>query len=254
MFVYFIVALLATLIGSTAGMGGGVIIKPILDLLGDYNVTTIAILSSITVLSMALVSTIKQIRKGFKVERYMVLITIGAVIGGIVGSLIFSLFKQNIPENLLTAIQSAILIVLLLFCLVYKKFPKVMISSAWIQVLAGLLLGMLGSFLGIGGGPINVAVLCILFCSDIRNAARVSVLIILFSQISGLITKWIDGLFFEVQDFSMLLVMIPAAIIGGLLGATFNIKLKEKTIHNAFIACIFLVIAICIFNLYRSLV
>ncbi|WP_062320313.1 hypothetical protein [Halolactibacillus sp. JCM 19043] len=56
---YFLVALVATLLGSLAGLGGGVIIKPILDLLGDFDLATISILSSVTVLSMAVVSMFK---------------------------------------------------------------------------------------------------------------------------------------------------------------------------------------------------
>ena len=53
MILYLIVALLATLLGSAAGMGGGVIIKPMMDLLGDYNVIEISVFASITVLCMA---------------------------------------------------------------------------------------------------------------------------------------------------------------------------------------------------------
>ncbi len=39
--IYFLVALLSTICGSMAGLGGGVIIKPVLDFLGDYNIETI---------------------------------------------------------------------------------------------------------------------------------------------------------------------------------------------------------------------
>ncbi len=56
-FLYFLVAILATTIGSLAGIGGGVIIKPAMDFLGHYDLPTISVISSITVLSMAIVST-----------------------------------------------------------------------------------------------------------------------------------------------------------------------------------------------------
>ncbi len=49
MIVYFLIILFATIVGAGAGMGGGVIIKPTLDLISDYNVVTISFLSSVTV-------------------------------------------------------------------------------------------------------------------------------------------------------------------------------------------------------------
>ncbi|MBQ8765208.1 MAG: sulfite exporter TauE/SafE family protein, partial [Clostridia bacterium] len=57
--IYFLLALFATTIGSLTGMGGGVIIKPLMDVLGDFDVQTIGVISSITVFSMAIVSVIK---------------------------------------------------------------------------------------------------------------------------------------------------------------------------------------------------
>ena len=88
---YFLIAILATTIGATAGVGGGIIIKPILDFLGGYNLETINMLSSFTVFSMAIVSIIKQIRYKFKLEiRKTVLIGFGSVLGGILGDIILN--------------------------------------------------------------------------------------------------------------------------------------------------------------------
>ena len=61
--VYFLIALFATTAGAMTGMGGGVIIKPLLDLLGGYDTATIGVLSSLTVLIMSLVSVAKQMLK-----------------------------------------------------------------------------------------------------------------------------------------------------------------------------------------------
>ena len=52
--IYFILALLATTVGSLTGMGGGVIIKPLMDVFGGYDVQTIGVISSITVFTMAI--------------------------------------------------------------------------------------------------------------------------------------------------------------------------------------------------------
>ncbi|MEG2119590.1 MAG: sulfite exporter TauE/SafE family protein, partial [Pseudoflavonifractor sp.] len=57
---YFLIAIGATTAGSMTGMGGGVIIKPLLDLLHGFDVETIGVLSAITVFAMSVVSIGKQ--------------------------------------------------------------------------------------------------------------------------------------------------------------------------------------------------
>ena len=249
MIIYLLVALIATIFGAAAGLGGGVIIKPMLDLLGDYNIVTISILSSITVLSMAIVATTRQIKKGFKITSTTVIITGGAVLGGILGSVIFAAIKGSLNANSVTIVQSSIIIVLLIFCLLYSKLPRFSVDSLLGQGLLGMFLGMLSSFLGIGGGPINVAILFVLIGLEIRDAAKVSVFIILFSQTSGLIAKATNGMFGQVEDFKMLLVMIPAAIVGGLIGSQLNIKLSDKKISMIYKSAVILVILICAYNI-----
>ena len=59
-FLYIIIAFVATLVGSLTGLGGGVIIKPVMDMVSDFPVETIGIISSITVFSMSLVSVYKH--------------------------------------------------------------------------------------------------------------------------------------------------------------------------------------------------
>ena len=50
----FLIAFGASLIGGICGIGGGVIIKPLLDMMGVADVAMVSFLSSCTVLSMAL--------------------------------------------------------------------------------------------------------------------------------------------------------------------------------------------------------
>ncbi len=115
--------------------------------------------------------------------------------------------------------------------------------------MVGLTLGMLASFLGIGGGPINVAALCVFMGTELRLSARISVFIILFAQFAGLITKAVTGMVSQVQDFTVLLVMIPAAIIGGLVGSQLNLKLSDEKISYLFRGAVILVIIICSYNI-----
>ena len=59
---YFLIAIGATTVGSMTGMGGGVIIKPLMDVIQGVDVETIGVLSSITVFCMSVVSIGKHIQ------------------------------------------------------------------------------------------------------------------------------------------------------------------------------------------------
>ena len=52
--ILFSVSLISSLIGAISGIGGGVIIKPVLDSLGVMSISTINFLSGCTVLAMAI--------------------------------------------------------------------------------------------------------------------------------------------------------------------------------------------------------
>lgn len=254
MYLYLLVAIFATTIGATAGIGGGVIIKPMLDLIGDYNAVVISVLSSVTILSMAIVSTIKQIRAGFRITQTIIFVTIGAVAGGVLGSVIFSIIIKTLDSQVVTTVQSIILIILLVFCIFHGKLPKVQVQNPIIKGTIGLLLGTFSAFLGIGGGPINVAALRLVLNIELKDAAKISIFVILFSQIAGLIMRGASGMIQSVDNYTMLWVMIPAAIVGGLTGALLNRKFKEKSIRILYQCTVVLVILISLNNAIQAFV
>ena len=87
-------------------------------------------------------------------------------------------------------IQTALLLVTTVMVLVYvikkNRLRTLRVESTAACLLIGIFLGGISSFLGIGGGPVNVAVLFFFFSMDAKTAARNSIYIILFSQILNL--------------------------------------------------------------------
>ena len=59
-----IVSFGASIIGAICGIGGGVIIKPVLDVFGWASVSTISFLSGCTVLSMSCYNVVKGMMAG----------------------------------------------------------------------------------------------------------------------------------------------------------------------------------------------
>lgn len=252
MIIYFFIALLATTVGAMAGLGGGVIIKPLLDLLGDFNVSTISVLSSVTVFSMAIVSITKQIRYKFKIEyRKTILIGFGSIIGGIIGQKVLKWMLTISNGSKITIIQNSILLILLISVYIFmnnrNKFKTYNISGIFPCIFIGIGLGCIASFLSIGGGPINVCVLTLFFSMGAKEAAVNSIVTILFSQgatLFSIATTTGFGNF----NLSVMPSMIVGGILGGILGSRCNKVVKESYILKLF-NCV--VISLIMLNFYN---
>lgn len=256
--IYFLVAILATTIGATAGLGGGVVIKPVLDSMNTFSLPTVNLLSSATIFVMAVVSIIKQLLKRDKINKKSIsLIAIGSVIGGIIGQKILRLLvKHSSNINNVNILQSVMLIVILLFSFFYMeyrdKFKKHSLNSIFLIILMGIFLGSISAFLGIGGGPINVAVLTIFFGMNAKDATRNSIIIIMFSQGAKILSvACTTG--FGIYNLKALPVMLIGGVIGGLLGYKLNKKLSEKSIVRIFNVAVILITLLNVYNIVKLL-
>lgn len=118
----FIVAFLASLLGPLCGIGGGVIIKPVVDAMNVMPVATVSFLSSISVLTMSLATlTQNAVAKTSTVNvRSMLPLALGSAVGGVVGKLVFNSLGTILPDaELVGAAQAAVLIVLTAVVFVY---------------------------------------------------------------------------------------------------------------------------------------
>ncbi|ELC8429423.1 sulfite exporter TauE/SafE family protein, partial [Clostridium perfringens] len=152
--------------------------------------------------------------------------------------------------------QSGILALLLIFVYIYmnnkEKFKSYKIDNFILSTIIGIFLGLIAAFLGIGGGPINVAFLTIFFSMEAKNAARDSVLIILFSQASKLLTIAF-GTGFSGYDLSMLPYMIFGGVLGGFIGAKFNRIFSNEIILRVFNTITILIIGLNIYNFITAI-
>lgn len=257
MLLFFLVSLLASTVGAICGIGGGVIIKPILDLLHLADVSAISFLSGCTVLSMSCYSVGRAMLAG---ERRVSLSTgtplaLGAAAGGLLGSHLFSAVKAlfDNPDRV-GSVQAVCLAVITLGTLIYtvnkSRFHTLQVKNLPVCVIIGLALGCMSSFLGIGGGPINLVVLYFFFSMDTKTAAANSLYIIFFGQLFSLISTLAT---WSVPDFQplVLALMVAGGIGGGILGRALNKKLDDKLVDRLFIALMAVIIAISVFNAVR---
>ena len=252
---YFIIAAVSTTIGACAGLGGGVIIKPALDALSSYTLPTVNLLSSSTIFVMSIVNVYYQLKKKDKINlKNTFVVAIGSIIGGIVGQKIMNIISsKGINMDIVSNIQNIILILLLLIVFVYMKNKENIktynINNMLIIGFLGLFLGAISAFLGIGGGPMNVAAFTILFSMSANEAARNSILVIFFSQGAKIFSVALTT-GFSSYNLKMLPVMIIGGVIGGIVGYRINKAFSEKNIIKIFNTVLICIVLLNIYNIF----
>ena len=113
----------------------------------------------------------------------------------------------------------------------------------------GLVLGLMSSFLGIGGGPINLAVLSFFFSMKTKEAAINSLCVILLSQIASLVQMFVTASVPNVLPL-FLFAMIAGGVTGGLTGQAINKRISSAQVDKLFVVMLLAVSAISLYNAY----
>lgn len=253
-----LVCFFSSVVGAICGIGGGVIIKPVLDATGVMAVTTVSFLSGCTVLSMSVVSLYKNLKSKhtFAFDKmFATVLALGGVAGGLTGKELYQgIISRLSDSSRVGAVQAFVLMVVttgtLLYTIRKEKIHTKNLENRAVIFGIGIILGILSSFLGIGGGPINLVVLFYFFSMETKQAALYSIYVIMFSQIASLLSTVCKG---NVPPFEpgILCMMIGCGILGGLVGSRINKKIGNQTVDQLFMGLMALIICINIYNIFR---
>ena len=252
----FFICLIASTVGSIVGAGGGVIIKPVLDLIGILPVSTVSFCSGCTVLVMAVCSLLRGRKDGVKLElKTSTILAIGAVLGGLLGKWMFEQVRNGFgSETALGSIQAIALTIITIGVFLYvcnkDKLPSKHLTNPLAIAVTGVLLGVISSFLGIGGGTSNVAVLFFFFSMEAKQAAKNSLYIIIFSQLSSILTSFITG---SVPQFEWvnLIAMMCGGVASAFLGSAISKRIDNKGVEKLLKILLLIIIAIDLYNAIR---
>lgn len=256
-FLYGIIVLFATALGATTGAGGGAIIKPVFDLIGIDNASTIGIYSTIAVFSMCLSSLYKHSKSNQEFDKLiMFILAIGSLIGGYIGDEVFKRVTQSVSNSRVTATQSMMLLLVLVSVLLFTQFkerlPKLNIRNKVAIFGFGLGVGTISVFLGIGGGPLNVIVLLGLMSMTAKESTPYSIGMIFFAQIPKILIILFAtpaGTF----DIATVPIIASTAVIGGYIGTQINHKLSEKQVTMMYGLMMAGLLLTCTMNIFSNL-
>lgn len=251
--IYSLVVMCATISGAISGLGGGVIIKPLLDAVGLHAMATINFYSSLASFTMSVVSISKQIKNKFQFNYKVVFfIAVGSLIGGRLGEELFNIVSSKYPNNKVKFIQAFFLLVTLITIYIYtlnrKKIRTYKITNSAVILITGIILGLVSVFLGIGGGPLNLALLNILFSYNMKEASVYSITTIFFAQLSKLIAVYFNKSYLGHELLFIPFILI-FAVLGGFVGTVLNQKLTNNQIEKFYLGLMLVLIGISFYNM-----
>jgi len=213
----------AGLLGSMIGLGGGIIVVPILTFLG-FPPTAAASNSLFAALSNAIASTIsysKQNRIEYSLGLKLGLLSIpGTVLGAIIST--------DVAPDMFKILFGFVLIASAAYIFLRKKIEtkekRISKQMMIFAIGASFFAGVISSFFGIGGGIIFVPLMVVGMGMAMKKAAPTSQMILLFASLSGVIVHSLLGH----PDFLQAGLLAIGSFIGGLVGARLSIDIKER--------------------------
>lgn len=214
---------IAGVLGSMIGLGGGIIVVPVLTFFG-FPPTLAASNSLFAAFSNAVASTFsysKQKRVDFSLGLKLGLLSIpGTVLGAYISS--------DVTPGIFKILFGLVLISSAIYIFLRKKIEtkqSVMTKQVMIfAVGASFFAGIISSFFGIGGGIIFVPLMIVGIGMTMKKAAPTSQFILLFASLSGVIVHSILGH----PDFMQAGLLAMGSFAGGLLGARLSLDIRER--------------------------
>ncbi len=214
--------LFSGLLSGVLGIGGGVVLVPIIKTLGYTPVQAVAT-SSLAIIMTSLSGSIQNWCMGNLSIRRVILLGLPSLFTAQIGVILAS----NFPPYLLLATFASFLIANIFLSNVKKNLAKQAenlerqaLNPVLARIITGSLSGLLAGLFGIGGGVILVPLQMLLLGEKIKTAIQTSLGVIFITSISACIGHAYRGN----------ILFIPGIILGfgGLVGAQISTRFLPK--------------------------
>ena len=215
-----ILVLVGILVGTLSGffgIGGGMILIPILMLLGIDIKTAIGI-SIVQMVFSSFFGSYLNHKKGSLILGEGIWVGVGGFVGGSIGAYVSDLVPEKILQYLFLG---------LLFFALYRIFSSKVSESGEVKTLSsvvlfivGFIIGIFAISLGVGGSILLTPILAGFLHYPIKKAVSAGLFFVAFSSVAGLFMKLSTGTI----DLEKGLYVAFASLVGVFIG----IWLKEK--------------------------
>lgn len=233
----------AALVGLSLGLlgsGGSILTVPVLVFLAGRDESTAVVEALAIVGAIALVGALVQARRGHVDARWAALLAGPGLPGAWLGARLHRL----VPESA-TALAFALLVVLAGIELLRRAGQKATPAArvrAVPALLAGLGVGVLTGFLGVGGGFLIVPVLVLLARLSLERATGTSLAVIAANSCAGLAAHRLAAATSAARpDVPLIALFASVGIAGSLAGLALAPRLPAARLQRGFAAVLFLV-------------
>ncbi|MCE4620207.1 MAG: sulfite exporter TauE/SafE family protein, partial [Desulfurococcales archaeon] len=242
----FVAGLIAGVSLGLTGGGGSILGVPLLVYLAGLSPHLAVGTSLVAVGVTALLSSLQYFREGH------VNVTVALLMApmGFIGVYLGSLANKEVPGDILLLVFAVFMIIVGAGMIrdALKRTGKTREGvdedgkhltgrrSIARALLAGLVVGLLSGFLGVGGGFIIVPTLVWFLGLTMKDAVGTSLLIIFFNGISGLVSYTLQG---RPLDLAITGIFVTGGALGGYLGARLASRLSDRALRIAFAALVY---------------
>lgn len=233
-----LIGLLGGFLGSLVGLGGGVVMIPLMVSVKKLTQHSAHGTSLVVVVFTGLVGAITYFYYHAVDWKISIVLAISAILTARLGAL----YAHSLPERKLKRAFGAFLIFVAILLLMKPYFPKqVHAADIWFRggvfLLTGALTGFVSGMMGVGGGTVMIPPMVLLGGMGQHLAQGTSLLAMIPVGISGALTHHKLG---NVKT-DMVAGLIVGAVIGGYLGGTAANLLPEIYLRYVFATVLILI-------------
>lgn len=235
--------IVAGLLAGLMGIGGGVVLVPILVFFQNDAVQAVAT-STLAIVMTSLSGTIQNLRMGYLDIKRVLAIGIPSLVTAQLGVYI----ADKAPSNILLMAFGTFLIINIFLSSFRRKLtsqqtnnPMVALNPMVARILTGGSAGVLAGLFGIGGGVIIVPFQMIFLQEPVKVAIQTSLGVIILTAFSACVGHAFQGNVLWMEGF----ILGMGGLIGAQISTRFLPKLPDKTVIFCFNALLtFLAISI----------
>ncbi len=233
-------AILAVLLGTVIGLllgaiggGGSILTVPILVYLVGQDVHAATATSLAVVGATALAGAIPHWRAG----RISLMTALPFGVAGIAGAFAGAWANHLVPGGLILGLFGALMLMVAarMFFGQGMRAPVTSVKEVpalrWARVIgAGLVVGVMTGFFGVGGGFLIVPALVLVLKQSMREAVGTSLVVIAINSASGLLAH----LRYGGLDLAIAGLFVAGGVLGALAGALVSGRLNEQRLQRSF--------------------
>lgn len=226
--------------GSLVGLGGGVIMVPVLNIVFGLPIKAAVATSLCAVCATSIGGAAKYLNRGIADFRLGLFLETTTVVGAVSGGLLAIVVKPQI-----ISIMFALVLFYAAVGMALKKrdagdnqddinYKKPSLNRKLSALGLSSVVGMVSSFLGVGGGVVQVPILHLILKLPIKAATATSTYMIGITASAGSLVYFFKGII----DYKFVGPLIVGTLIGSTCGATLAGELRSTTIKVLFIMAI----------------